>query len=77
MNKKTKETLAPIGLLLGVIALWQLICVVIDISDFILPSPWAIAQALVEYAGPIATRARRLDLRIQPALARSPTGLAK
>ena len=59
MNKKTKETLAPLGLLVAVIALWQLICVVFDISDFILPSPWSIAQALVEYAKPIAEHAWR------------------
>jgi NitT/TauT family transport system permease protein len=59
LSKKTKETLAPIGLLVAVIALWQAICVVFDISDFILPSPWSIWEALVEYAVPIAEHAWR------------------
>ncbi len=59
LSKKTQETLAPIGLLIAVIAIWQVICVMFDISDFILPSPWSIWQALVEYAAPIAEHAWR------------------
>jgi NitT/TauT family transport system permease protein len=59
LSAKAKETLAPIGLLVAVIAIWQLICTVFDISDFILPSPWSIWQALVEYAVPIAEHAWR------------------
>ncbi len=59
LSTKTKEKIAPLALLAAVIAVWQAICVIFDISDFILPSPWAIAQALVEYAGPIAEHAWR------------------
>jgi NitT/TauT family transport system permease protein len=57
MTAKTKEKIAPLVLLFAVLAIWQLICVLFDISDFILPSPWSIWQALVEYAGEIAKHA--------------------
>lgn len=59
LSTKTKEKIAPLALLIGVIAVWQAICVVFDISDFILPSPLSIGLALVEYAGPIAEHAWR------------------
>ena len=36
-------------LLLAILLLWQLICSALQVSEFIFPSPWAIAQALADY----------------------------
>jgi NitT/TauT family transport system permease protein len=59
MNNKTIKTFAPWVLLLAIVLLWQLVCSVFSISEFIFPSPWAIGESLVEYAGPIAGHAWR------------------
>ncbi|MSQ70835.1 MAG: ABC transporter permease [Betaproteobacteria bacterium] len=57
MDKRKLEKWAPWILLTGIVLMWQLICRVFDISEFIFPSPWAIAQSLWEYAGPISNHA--------------------
>lgn len=48
------ERLAPLVLLALIVALWQGVCTALDVPDYIFPSPWQIAGAMREYAGPIA-----------------------
>ena len=57
--RHTAERFAPWLLLLLIVLLWQAICSVFSVSEFIFPSPLAIGQAMVEYAGPIAGHAWR------------------
>ena len=57
IKPKTLERWAPFALLLVVIALWQLVCSVFAIPEFIFPAPDAIAQAMAEFAAPIAEAA--------------------
>jgi NitT/TauT family transport system permease protein len=59
MQNKTIKTFAPWLLLAAIIILWQLVCSIFAISEFIFPSPYAIVTALIEYAGPIAGHAWR------------------
>ncbi len=57
MNSKSIERIAPFVLLAVLVALWQLVCTVFAIPEFIFPSPMLIAQALGEFTGPIALAA--------------------
>jgi len=60
MNRATQKRLeswAPWLVTIAVLVLWQAICMLFKVSDFIFPSPYTIAQALVAYAGPIAGHA--------------------
>ncbi len=57
MNNKQQERWAPWVLLVAVLLLWQGICTLFKIPDFIFPSPWTIGQALAEFTGPIAEAA--------------------
>ena len=57
MSNKTMERWSPLVLLGAIVVLWQLACSGLDIPEFIFPSPLKIAQALVEFTGPIATAA--------------------
>jgi NitT/TauT family transport system permease protein len=59
MNTKAVKTFAPWVLLLAIVLLWQAVCSAFAVSEFIFPSPLAIGQSLVEYAGPIAEHAWR------------------
>ena len=59
MKTRKLEQWSPWLLLLAVIALWQLICVVFNVSEFIFPSPWRIWTQLIEYRGIIAAHAWR------------------
>jgi NitT/TauT family transport system permease protein len=59
MNKQAVKTFAPWALLIVIVIVWQLICSVFSVSEFIFPSPYAIVQSLIEYAGPIAEHAWR------------------
>lgn len=59
MNNKVAERLAPLALLVAVIALWEIICRVFNVSEFIFPSPSQILQATIDYAGVIAGHAWR------------------
>jgi NitT/TauT family transport system permease protein len=49
--------LAPWLLAAAILAVWEAICRLFDVSEFIFPAPTAIARALVEFAGPIAGHA--------------------
>lgn len=60
MNRATQrkvEAWAPWIIMLAILVVWQAICSIFRVSDFIFPSPYTIAQALVEYAKPIAGHA--------------------
>lgn len=59
MHTKALKTFAPWTLLLATLILWQIICSAFAVSEFIFPSPYAIGEALVEFAGPIAGHALR------------------
>ena len=56
---KRVQRVAPWLLLGAFLILWQGACLVFQISDFILPSPSAIAASLAEYSGVIAGHAWR------------------
>lgn len=58
-QNKTLQKWSPWLLLAAILLLWQAICTLFDVSEFIFPSPVAIGEALVEYAGPIAGHAWR------------------
>ena len=49
MKARTLERWAPIGLLVAILLVWQFVCVVFKVSDFIFPSPLSIARATVEH----------------------------
>ncbi len=57
MNNKQLERWAPWVLLAAVVALWQAVCAGFSVPEFIFPAPLAIAQAMHEFAGPIAEAA--------------------
>ena len=59
MNKKLLERWSPWLLLVAVIALWQLLCSVFQVSEFVFPSPARIWEQLVEFRGVIAAHAWR------------------
>jgi NitT/TauT family transport system permease protein len=59
LSDKKLEALAPWGLLVLIILLWQLICTELDVSEFIFPSPWRIAEQLVEFHSEILRHAWR------------------
>ena len=57
MSSKQIERWSPLVLLLVLVALWQGVCVLFAIPEFIFPSPTQIAQAMGEFSGPIAEAA--------------------
>ena len=57
MISKQVERWSPLVLLLVMVALWQGVCVLFAIPEFIFPSPTQIAQAMGEFSGPIAEAA--------------------
>ncbi|MDE2095029.1 MAG: ABC transporter permease [Burkholderiales bacterium] len=57
MNRRTTERWAPVVTAAAGLLAWQLVCRVFSIADYIFPSPLTIAQALGEYAAPIAAAA--------------------
>ena len=59
MKLKTKQAIAPWILLIAVIGIWQLICTVFNVSEFIFPSPLQIVQSIGEYWSVIAGHAWR------------------
>ena len=59
MNKKQMERWSPWLLLVVVIALWQAICTVFNVSEFVFPSPARIWEQLIEFRGVIAAHAWR------------------
>jgi NitT/TauT family transport system permease protein len=56
---RRRERWAPWLLLVAVVLLWEAVCRVFGISEFIFPSPSRIASQLVEYRGVIAAHAWR------------------
>jgi NitT/TauT family transport system permease protein len=59
MTPRQRERYAPWLLLVAVLLLWEAICRLFSISEFIFPSPWRIATQLVEFRGVIAGHAWR------------------
>ena len=57
MKPKTLERWAPMVTAAALLLLWQLVCGVFGIADYIFPSPLTIAQAMGQYAGPIGEAA--------------------
>ncbi len=57
MKPKTLERWAPIVTAAVLLVLWQLVCSVFGIADYIFPSPLTIAQAMGQYSGPIGEAA--------------------
>ena len=57
MKRKTTERWAPVVTAMAMLVLWQLVCSVFKIADFIFPSPLTIVQAMTEFAGPIGEAA--------------------
>ncbi len=51
------KVLAPWLLLLAILVIWQFICSVLEVSEFIFPSPMAIIEAMIEFSGPITHHA--------------------
>ena len=58
MNKSL-ERFAPLILLVATLALWQLICSVFNVSEFIFPSPWRIVEQTWEHRWTILGHAWR------------------
>ncbi|MES2878953.1 MAG: ABC transporter permease [Pseudomonadota bacterium] len=54
MNRKLNERWAPVLLALGLLVLWQIVCMAFTIPEYIFPSPGAIGHSMAEFAGPIA-----------------------
>ena len=48
MNAKRLQTWAPWALLLAILVLWQAICSIFNVSEFIFPSPAQIGAAIVD-----------------------------
>ena len=59
MNKKQVEMWAPWILLVVIIAMWQILCSALEVSEFIFPSPWRIWTQFLEFKGIIAAHAWR------------------
>ena len=57
MNRRSAERWAPVVTALALLLLWQFVCTVFKVADYIFPSPLTIVQALVEFAMPIAQAA--------------------
>ena len=57
MKPKTLERWAPIITAAALLLLWQLVCSIFRIADYIFPSPLTIAQAMGQYAAPIGEAA--------------------
>lgn len=59
MKRQTLERWAPWVLLLAIVALWQAVCSLFDVSEFIFPSPARIWNQFWEFKGVIAGHAWR------------------
>jgi NitT/TauT family transport system permease protein len=57
MTRKSTERWAPLVALAAILLLWQAVCVIFAIPEYIFPTPSTIAQATLEFAGPIAQAA--------------------
>ena len=59
MNSSATEKFAPLILLIAIIALWQVVCWLFNVSEFIFPSPIQIVYALFDLWGAIMGHAWR------------------
>ncbi len=59
MTTAQRERWAPWTLLVLTLLLWQAMCTLFDVSEFVFPSPWRIAEQTVAYADVIAGHAWR------------------
>jgi len=59
MNSKQIERWSPWVLLVSVVLLWQVLCSVLNVSEFIFPSPLRIWSQFLEFKGEIAAHAWR------------------
>jgi NitT/TauT family transport system permease protein len=57
MKPRTLERWAPVVTAAALLLLWQLVCMLFSIADYIFPSPLTIVHALAEFAGPIGEAA--------------------
>jgi NitT/TauT family transport system permease protein len=57
VNNKTMQRWAPVITAVALLLLWQAVCTLFSIADFIFPSPLTIAQAMGQFAAPIAEAA--------------------
>ena len=57
MKQRSAERWAPFVTAIALLLLWQIVCTVFKVADYIFPSPLTIAQALFEFAVPIAEAA--------------------
>jgi NitT/TauT family transport system permease protein len=57
MSSKKLEAYSPLILLAAILLLWQGVCTVFNIPEYIFPSPIMIGKALVEFTNPIAVAA--------------------
>jgi NitT/TauT family transport system permease protein len=57
VNNKTLQRWAPFVTAIALLLLWQAVCSLFSIADFIFPSPLTIAQAMGQFAAPIAEAA--------------------
>lgn len=53
MNDRTRERIAPWIAVAVLVFVWEAGVRLLDVPEFIFPGPWATAQALVAFAGPI------------------------
>ena len=53
MNKRQKEALAPWGLLIIILVLWEVVVRAFSIPDYIFPAPTQIANEFGEFGGPL------------------------
>jgi NitT/TauT family transport system permease protein len=53
VQRRRMERWSPVIAAAVMLAVWQFVCAVFNIADFIFPSPWQIAHAMVEFFGPI------------------------
>ena len=57
MTRKNTEALAPLVALIAILLLWQGICTLLKVPEYIFPTPLTIAQSLIEFAAPIGKAA--------------------
>ena len=57
MKARTLERWAPVVTAAGLLLLWQAVCTLFSIADYIFPSPLTIVHALAEFAGAIGEAA--------------------
>jgi NitT/TauT family transport system permease protein len=53
MKRQTLERIAPFALLAIILLIWQLSVTVLNVPDFIFPSPYKIAQEFLQFSGPL------------------------